>query len=152
MNDDRLNDEMMAAVARLQAGERAAARADLLALWSRSEAAPDPYVRSALAHFIADTQDDPEIELEWDLKALAAAVVDSDAEDFAPASPALAAFLPSLHLNVGDAFRRTGDLRQARRHADAGGRAAVALDDDGYGRMIRAGLDRLHASLGAGPG
>ena len=147
MTDAHLKDEVMAAISRLHAGERATARSDLLELWSRIGWKGDPYLRSTVAHFIADTEDDPEAELAWDLKALAAATVDSERGDYSPVSASVAPFLPSLHLNVGDAYRRTGNIEQSRRHADAGRASMDVLNDDGYGAIIRAGLERLDERL-----
>ncbi len=49
---------------------------------------------------------------------------------------------PSLHLNLGEAYRRLSGHAGARAHLDQG-RAAAALADDGYGRMIIGGLERL---------
>ncbi|MEV6862819.1 hypothetical protein AB0M44_17695 [Streptosporangium subroseum] len=60
-------------------------------------------------------------------------------------------FYPSLHLNLGEAYRKLGDLGHARDHLERGRAAIDALGDDGYGKMIRAGLeglaDRLPAAL-----
>jgi Tetratricopeptide repeat len=47
---------------------------------------------------------------------------------------------PLLHLNLGETHRRLGDHDGARAHLDQG-RAAAALADDGYGRMIIGGLE-----------
>jgi hypothetical protein len=52
---------------------------------------------------------------------------------------------PSLHLNLGEAYRRLSGHARARAHLDQG-RAVAALADDGYGRMIWSiigGLERL---------
>lgn len=49
---------------------------------------------------------------------------------------------PSLHLNLGEAYRRLSGHARARAHLDQG-RAVAALADDGYGRMIIGGLERL---------
>jgi hypothetical protein len=55
----------------------------------------------------------------------------------------VAAMYPSLHLNLADCHRRLGDLDRARDHLAQGQAAAGALPDDGYGQLIRGGLDRL---------
>ncbi len=52
-------------------------------------------------------------------------------------------FYPSLHLNLGDVYHRLGDLELARAHLRLGQAALGALGDDGYGQMVRSGLDRL---------
>ena len=51
-------DEIMAAVAMLQRGEREDARGRLLHLWSRLGHDSTPLQRCTLAHFLADTEDD----------------------------------------------------------------------------------------------
>ena len=99
------------------------------------------------AHFLADTEEEARAELAWDLLALEAATGDRGAEDREAMAPGLASFLPSLHLNVGDAYRRTGERDLARDHAVIGLRQSAALADYGYGAVIKAGLERLEARL-----
>lgn len=131
-------------------GDRVAARALFDELWSQIGGSDgDPFHRCALAHSMADAQDDVREELRWDLEALAAAdlVTDERAARGGVSGP-VAGFYPSLHLNLGDCYRKLGDVDLAREHL-ARGRAAVdALGDDGYGRMIKGGLDRLADRLG----
>jgi hypothetical protein len=55
---------------------------------------------------------------------------------------------PSLHLNLGEDYRKLGDLAKARRHLTLGRRASWALGDDGYSRMIKGALDALALRLG----
>jgi tetratricopeptide (TPR) repeat protein len=132
-----------------QRGERPAARELLATIWSELEKPDaDPLHRVALAHAMADVQDDVHDELEWDLRALAAVedVTDERARQAGVQSPA-AAFYPSLHLNLGDCYRRLGDPTRAREHLERARAALDALPDDGYGRMIRAGLERLAERL-----
>lgn len=54
---------------------------------------------------------------------------------------------PSLYLNVGEAYRKVGQLQYAREHLDRGRAATDALGDDAYGRMIQGGLERLASRL-----
>ncbi len=117
--------------------DRPAARAALDALWERIGPDGDPQHRCALAHWAADLQDDPRDELVWDQRALAAGA-------------GLPAFLPSLHLNLADVHRRLGDPATAHRHlADA--RAVVGdLPDDGYGRIVRGGIEHVTEALAQG--
>ena len=140
-------DEVMRAVGDLQAGEPVRARALLLGLWERLGPSADAMMRCTVAHFLADTEAEPERELEWDLRALAAATGEEGEGDFDAVTAELAAFLPSLHLNAGDACRRLGRIVEARNHAEIGLRRAHALADDGYGGTIKAGLKRLHSRL-----
>jgi hypothetical protein len=46
-----------------------------------------------------------------------------------------------------DAYRRLGHLELARHHLGRGRAAVDALGDNGYGLMIRGGLDRLAERL-----
>jgi hypothetical protein len=118
-------------------GDTAAARQRFADLWDRID---DPFHRCALAHYAADVQAAPADELRWDLRALAAA-------DVVPDRSAVATFYPSLHLNLADVHRRLGDVQQATQHLEQARAAVDALPDDGYGRMIRGGIDRCGARM-----
>jgi hypothetical protein len=135
------------AVGILQRGETQQARELLLQLWEQISPAGEPLQICTMAHFLADTETEPTGELEWDLRALAAAIGTRDADDRDAVTPELAGFLPSLHLNVGDCYRRLGDHERARLHAHHGLNRAAALPDDGYGGMINTGLRRLRERL-----
>ncbi|MEU8326297.1 tetratricopeptide repeat protein [Nonomuraea sp. NPDC048881] len=104
----------------------------------------DPLHVCVLAHSMADVQDDVRQELMWDLRALAAAdqVTDEQVAQAGVALPVVALY-PSLHLNLGECYRKLGDLDRARDHLDQARAGIDALADDGYGRLIRGGLDRL---------
>ncbi|GAA3153469.1 hypothetical protein GCM10017687_84090 [Streptomyces echinatus] len=54
-------------------GDREEARSRFLDLWVEIGEDGDPLHRCTLAHYLADTQDDPGDELAWDLRALSAA-------------------------------------------------------------------------------
>ncbi|RSN88456.1 hypothetical protein DMH26_31145, partial [Streptomyces sp. WAC 05379] len=77
----------------MHAGDREEARRRLLDLWAELGEGADPLHRCTLAHYLADTQDDPLDELAWDLRALAAA-------EGAGGAVAVRALYPSLHLNL----------------------------------------------------
>lgn len=139
-------DEIMCAVATLQRGERANARNELIQLWQEWSERDAPLQRCTIAHFLADTEDDPDEELAWDLRALEVATGSQDQNQDA-IDPDMAGFLPSLHLNVGDAYRRTGDTLRARRHAKYGLERSARAQHDGYDGAIRAGLERLSDRL-----
>jgi hypothetical protein len=62
----------------------------------------------------------------------------------------VAGLYPSLHLNLSDCYRKLGDLDRAREHLRRARAGIGALADDDYGRLIRAGLDRLTEQLSAG--
>lgn len=148
MSHDRSDmGEILEAIATLQGGDRATGRSELLRLWNLLGDAGTPRQRCTMAHFLADSEDDVAAELAWDLIALEAATGTREVGDADALSPDLASFLPSLHLNVGDAYRRLGDHERALAHADLGLGRAAALPSDGYGDVIRAGLERLRTRL-----
>jgi tetratricopeptide (TPR) repeat protein len=130
-------------------GRRADARHLFAQIWDEiGGERGDPLYVCVLAHAIADVQDDVHQELLWDQRALAAAEVLTD-ERVAQAGVALpvAGLYPSLHLNLGECYRKLGDLDRAReclRRAQAG---IGALGDDEYGQLIRTGLERLAREL-----
>src|SRR4051794_11176078 len=123
-------------------GRRTEAREVFAEVWAGIGPDGDPLHRVAVAHAMADVQDDPWDELTWDLRALEAAdaVSDERAAAAAVAGP-VAAFYPSLHLNLAEAYRKVGDRAAALRHLELGRAAVDTLPDDDYGAMIRGGLD-----------
>lgn len=132
-------------IALRERGERVAARDLFAQVWSDIGGENgDPFHRCALAHSMADVQDDVHEELAWDLRALAAADLLSDerAARGGVAGP-VAGFYPSLHLNLGECYRKLGELDRAHEHLDQGRASVLALGNDGYGQMIKNGLDRL---------
>ncbi|WP_018330460.1 hypothetical protein [Actinomycetospora chiangmaiensis] len=135
-----------AAVELGHAGAVEEARQQLVALWAEPVVQADPFHRCALAHHAADLEPEVADELRWDVRALAAADEVARERD-TPTD--VAAFYPSLHLNLGDAYRRAEDLPAAREHLARARSCIDVLPDDGYGRLIRGGIDRLAERLGA---
>ena len=128
------------------AGDREGGRELLAACW-RGTAVPDAAQRCVLAHYLADVQDELDDEVAWDEAALTA-FADVAETELAPIGiPSARALEPSLHLNLGDGYRRQGRFEDARAQADAGEVVAYLLPDDGYGQMISTGLARLQARL-----
>ncbi|MGV9245000.1 hypothetical protein [Streptomyces sp. NPDC003710] len=129
-------------------GDREEARDRFLGLWAEIGENGDPLHRCTVAHYMADTQDDPADELAWDLRALSAAEELSD-ERLAGRDGALAvrAFYPSLHLNLAADYVKLGRCDAARTHLHRARGAAGALGDDGYGDGIRAAIARLERRL-----
>lgn len=132
-----------------QRGEREAARLLFEEIWAEiGGERGDPLHVSVLAHSMADVQDDVHEELLWDQRALTATGLLTDdrlAEAGVPMS--VAALYPSLHLNLGDCYRRLGDLPRAHEHLALARAGITALGDDDYGKLIRDGLDRLTREL-----
>ncbi|GAA1536685.1 hypothetical protein GCM10009678_18870 [Actinomadura kijaniata] len=110
----------------------------------------DPLHVCVLSHAMADVQDDVRQELVWDRRALAAAdLITDERVARAGVTISVAALYPSLHLNLGECYRKLGELDRAREHLQQARATVGALDDDGYGRLIRGGLERLEQQLAA---
>ena len=131
-------------------GDREEARDRLLRLWAEIGEDGAPLHRCTLAHYMADTQDDPDTELAWDLRALSAA---DELGDGRPAADrdelAVRAFYPSLHLNLAADYVKLHRPEEARLHLDRAHAALDALSDDAYGNGIREALGRLERQLDA---
>jgi tetratricopeptide repeat protein len=132
-----------------QRGEREAARRLFAELWHVIGGEDgDAFHRCAIAHSMADARDDVEEELHWDLLALEAAdsLSDARAAEGGVEAP-VAAFYPSLHLNLGECYRKLDDVDRARDHLRRGEASLGALPEGGYATMIREGFDRLTQAL-----
>ncbi|MFF9773684.1 hypothetical protein ACF1HJ_08435 [Streptomyces sp. NPDC013978] len=129
-------------------GDREEARDRLLRLWAEIGEDGAPLHRCTLAHYMADTQDDPDTELAWDLRALSAA---DELSDGRPAEDrdelAARAFYPALHLNLAADYARLGRHDAARSHLRLARGALATLGDDGHGDGVRTALARLEARL-----
>ncbi|MET7983500.1 MULTISPECIES: hypothetical protein [unclassified Streptomyces] len=130
------------------AGDREEARGRFLDLWTEIGDGGDALHRCTLAHYMADTQDDPADELAWDLRALSAAEELTDGRVAEPhQSLAVRAFYPSLHLNLAADYAKLGRSEAARTHLRRARGAAGALADDRYGDGVRAAIGRLELRL-----
>ncbi|MEU7055810.1 hypothetical protein, partial [Streptomyces sp. NPDC046197] len=120
------------------AGDREEARGRFFGLWAEIGEDGDPLHRCTLAHYMADTQDDPADELAWDLRALSAAdELTDDRLAEHEGAPAVRALYPSLHLNLAADYVKLGRTEAARSHLDRARGAADALADDCYGDGVR---------------
>ncbi|MBG0856899.1 hypothetical protein I2W78_34880 [Streptomyces spinoverrucosus] len=131
------------------AGDREEARHRFQKLWAEIGEDGEPLHRCTLAHYMADTQDDPSDELAWDLRALGAAE-ELTGDRLAADEGALAvrALYPSLHLNLAADYVKLGHADAARTHLRQARGAADALGDDTYGDGVRAAIGRLELRLG----
>jgi hypothetical protein len=139
-------DDVVQAVQAALTGDLPEGRVGLETCWAGTT--PDEHAqRCVIAHYLADLQTDLDDEIRWDESALADYAHVGDGDLAAIGISSAAGMAPSLHLNLGDGYLRRGDLDGARRELDAGVAAAGALGDDGYGALIRQGLDSLAARL-----
>jgi len=143
---DGVMNELSEAVQLGQSGERLAARERFAELWERVGPDGDALHRCAIAHSMADVQDDVHEELRWDLEALDAATAITD-ERAAAAGTTVAGFYPSLHLNLASCYRRLGDVKRAGEHVVLARQWVDALPNDGYGEMVRGELARLERAI-----
>lgn len=150
--DNTADDPVMARIMRAQQravdGDRAAAAELMGAVWADIGPEGDPLHAVTVAHYLADLQEDPADELEWDLRALRAAdsLTDERARRYHH-SLAVRGFYPSLHLNLAADYAKLGDPASARRHLD---RAEAALSDlpaGGYADTIVGAVARLRVEI-----
>lgn len=153
---DEQSDEMMSAITEAvelgRAGQADAARQRLASVWARIGPAGDPFHRCVLAHYLADLQDDPTEELAWDLRALEA--LDGLTDERVQRrhdTLTVEGFVPSLHLNLAEDYRRLGRYELARTHLHLARESAPVLADDAYGATIRSGMDRVAQALAQRP-
>ncbi|MEA2409854.1 MAG: hypothetical protein QOC77_415, partial [Thermoleophilaceae bacterium] len=132
-------------------GEREAARLVLAAVWRDIGGDDgDPLYRCGAAHALADLQDDVREELIWDLRALAAADSLTDARAaLAGVAVPVSDFYPSLHLNLGECYRKLGEFGHARQQLQLGREASRDLAAGEYAEFVSGGLDRLAEQIGA---
>lgn len=140
------------AVMLLHGGDREEARNRFGALWAEIGEGGDAWHRCALAHYMADTQDDPGDELAWDLRALTAAqTLTGDGMAGHRDALAVRVFRPSLHLNLAADYLKLERPAAARIHLDRARQASGVLADDGmddgYGGGVRAAIGRLERRL-----
>ncbi|MFI9002198.1 hypothetical protein [Streptomyces sp. NPDC053541] len=148
VSDDAVMTRIGQAIMLLHGGDREEARNRLGAIWDQLGPDGDPLHRCTLAHYMADAQDDPDVELAWDLRALIAAEsLDEDRLARHDSSVALRALAPSLHLNLAADYVKLARPDAARVHLARARAAAEALDDDGYGNGVRAAIERLALRL-----
>ena len=130
------------------AGDTQRGRDALSDCWHATSDA-DHAQRCVIAHYLADLQSSLDDEVSWDEVALSEHGHVAD-EDLASVGITSAAGLaPSLHLNLGDGYLRQGRVDAARAQLHAGVQSLSVLPADGYGALIRSGLDRLETRVQA---
>ncbi|MGH3313881.1 MAG: hypothetical protein ACRDP3_25410 [Streptomyces sp.] len=133
-----------------RAGDREEARNRFGLLWSQATGEGDLFHRCTIAHYMADTQDDPATELEWDRRALAAAdALTGEDVEWGEHSVAVRALYPSLYLNLAADHVKLGEASAARQELRRARSVLGSLADDEYGAGIRAAVERLEIQLTA---
>lgn len=93
--------------------------------------AVNDFEKFTAAHYLARHQKSVPEKLQWDETALKhALLLGKSAEDV----------LPSLYLNIGKCYEDLQDFGKAKKHYDAAASFQHLLPDDGYGKMMRAGI------------
>jgi len=113
--------------------------------WDEAE---NDFEKFTAAHYVARHQKNTSDKLKWDTLALNLALKLNDDK--------LKGTYPSLYLNIGKCYEDLKDLQNARAHYERALSYTDALADDGYGKMIKggiqSGLERIHALEKAMPG
>ncbi|OLT17670.1 hypothetical protein BJF78_12595 [Pseudonocardia sp. CNS-139] len=142
-------DEVLAEIAQAQQlalqGDRAAAEQAFFELWEQIGPDGDPLHRTSVAHYMADVQESAQDELEWDLRALAAADV-AAADELA--ADDVRGLYASLHVNLAADYDRLGRPAEARRHLGLAELAEADLPPDGYGDLVRSEIATVRERLG----
>lgn len=85
------------------------------------------------AHYLARVQDSVPEKLKWDQTALDLALRISSAE--------VKSAYPSLYLNIGKCYEDLQCKKEALEHYTLARACIMYLKNDGYGQMIRAGIE-----------
>lgn len=144
---DEMMDRIIAAITDKSGGAEGQ-RSRFQSLWDEIGEDGDPLHRCTLAHYAADVETDPRQSLLWNRRSLDAVLLLSD-ERLKTTFPMLsvAGFRPSLHLNLAQDYFDLGAPGDASRELNAAEADMPALSDDGYGAMVRRGIDRLREKI-----
>lgn len=97
------------------------------------EQAGDDFERYIAAHYLARRQESVGDKLKWDMKALHHALLTGNDE--------VKESYPSLYLNIAKCYEDMGDTGEALENFRLALSFAHYLPDDGYGKMIRGGIE-----------
>jgi len=95
--------------------------------------ASNDFEKFIAAHYIARHQHDKAENLKWNKISLGHAIAANDEE--------IKSCYPSLYLNVGKSYEDVGDYDAAKQNYLTAKSYISYLPDDGYGRMIAAGVE-----------
>jgi len=94
--------------------------------------ASNDFERSVAAHYVARHQKNISEKLKWDEIALACALQSTHAT--------IKTTYPSLYLNIAKCYEDLADIDNAKKHYQLALSYTHYLPDDGYGKMIKAGI------------
>lgn len=103
--------------------------------------AGDAQEKFTAAHYVARHQNSVTEKLDWDKTALQYALKVDD--------PEIASVYPSLYLNIAKGFEDLGDFANASKNYRLALKYATHLNDDGYGKLIRNGIQNGLERVGA---
>ncbi len=108
----------------------------------------DPLHQCIFAHYMADLQPATELELNWDLKSLdyLKHLSDERLKEF-HADLSIDGFYPSIYLNIAECYRKLNEREQAQSYIELAESHLIHLNEDGYGRMIKLGIQSLKGKL-----
>ena len=106
------------------------AKALFLQAWEESET---DFEKFTAAHYVARQQSTIKEKLEWDKTALDLALKIDD--------KSIQASYPSLHLNIAKCYEDLQDIENARDYYQLALSFTGFLEDNGYGKMIKAGIE-----------
>jgi rifampin ADP-ribosylating transferase len=106
------------------------AKALFLQAWNQASTEVEKFIA---AHYLARHQNSVAEKLEWDLEALQLALEIQDGN--------IISSYPSLYLNVGKGYEELGDIEQAKIHYQLASSYTSHLADEGYGKMIKQGIE-----------
>ena len=101
--------------------------------------ATSDYEACVAAHYVARHQDTPEDTLHWNQVALERGRASTD--------PEVAAFMPSLHLNLGKSLEDGGQLAPARLQYEQARATVASLPEGGYRLFVEGGIERAFERL-----
>jgi len=112
-------------------GKKEAAKQLFYKAW---EQANSPFEKFTAAHYVARHQATAADKLTWDEKCLAIALTIDDGS--------MKATFPSLYLNIAKCYEDLHNAEEARKNYLHAQSYASYLNDDGYGNMIKAGIEK----------
>jgi rifampin ADP-ribosylating transferase len=107
-----------------------AAKKLFLKAWEESSTDFEKFTSS---HYLARNQENIQEELKWNLESLRlASLINEDS---------MKGYFPSIHLNIGKSYEKLNDNEKAIEHYKAAVDYLHHLSEDGYGQMIRTGVE-----------